>query len=317
SITTTVYNTMLVACFGRSDNLAVGVPSGMTERFHAESSSGTSSVDAASESADASQASPGATGSKASTSHTANLSQLIALAPPSSSCGSDTVEPAGTSCTDDDNPCTTDVCNGTAGAPACTHPAGNAGTVCRDSAGQCDVAETCTGTSGACPVDGFASGATRWTGASQGGACDDAAADHCTGSGNACADVVQAAGSTCRDSAGQCDVAETCSGTSGACPADGFASSSTHCTGASQSGACDDNAADHCTGSGNACVDVFQAAGYTCRDSVGQCDVAETCSGTSGACPADGFASSSTHCTGASQSGACGAEARGDGTGSG
>src|SRR5437870_9584923 len=153
SITTTVYNTMLVAYFGRSDNLALGAPSGMTERFHVESSSGTSSVDAASESADASQASPGATGSKASTSHTANLSQLIALAPPSSSCGSDTVEPAGTSCTDDDNPCTTDVCNGTAGVPACTHPAGNAGTVCRDSAGQCDVAETCTGTSAACPAD--------------------------------------------------------------------------------------------------------------------------------------------------------------------
>src|SRR5439155_1278160 len=94
SITTTVYNTMLVACFGRSDNLAVGAPSGMTERFHAESSSGTSSVDAASESADASQASPGATGSKASTSHTANVSQLIALAPPSSSCLSDTVKAA-------------------------------------------------------------------------------------------------------------------------------------------------------------------------------------------------------------------------------
>src|SRR5437773_5293089 len=86
-ITTTVYNTMLVAYFGRSDNQAIGAPSGMTERFHVETASGTSSVDAASESADASQASPGATGSKASTSHTANLSQLIALAPPSSSSG--------------------------------------------------------------------------------------------------------------------------------------------------------------------------------------------------------------------------------------
>src|SRR5205823_584430 len=55
SITTTVYNTMLVAYFGRSDNQAIGPPSGMTERFHVESLSGTSSVDAASESADASQ----------------------------------------------------------------------------------------------------------------------------------------------------------------------------------------------------------------------------------------------------------------------
>src|SRR5207247_6248602 len=125
-------------------------------------------------------------------------------------------------------------------------------------------------------------------------ACDDNAADHCTGSGNACVDVFRAAGSTCRESAGQCDVAEACTGASGGSPADGFASSSTHCTGASQSGACDDNTADHCTGSGNACVDVFQAAGYTDRNSVGQGDGAETCPGTAGACQEQGFGSTAT-----------------------
>src|SRR5439155_15917281 len=85
-----------------------------------------------------------------------------------------------------------------------------------------------------------------------------------------------------------------------------FASVSTTCTGASQSGACDDNAADHCTGTSNACVDVFRAASYTCRASAGQCDVAETCTGTSAACPANAFASVSTGCAGASQGGACG-----------
>src|SRR5207253_8913442 len=116
-------------------------------------------------------------------------------------------------------------------------------------------------------------------GASQSGACAVNAADHCTGSGNACVYAYPAPCRSCRDSAGQCDVAETCPGTSGACPADGFASSSTHCTGASQSGACDDNAAEHCTGRGRARVAVFQAAGYTSRDSAGQCDVAETCPG--------------------------------------
>src|SRR5439155_1271367 len=143
---------------------------------------------------------------------------------------------------------------------------------------------------------GLASAPTHCLGASQSGACDDNAADHCTGTGNACVDVFRAAGYTCRDSAGQCDVAETCTGTSGACPVDGFASSSTHCTGASQSGACDDNAADHCTGTSNSCVDVFRAPGYTCRASAGQCDVAETCTGTAGAWPADVIAASSTHC---------------------
>src|SRR3989442_14927551 len=96
-----------------------------------------------------------------------------------------------------------------------------------------------------------------------------------------------------------------CTGTSGACPADGFKSSSTHCTGASQGGACDDDAADHCSGTSDSCVDVVEPATTTCRASAGQCDVAEMCTGTSGACPADGFKSSSTHCTGASQGGAC------------
>src|SRR5206468_9052912 len=60
------------------------------------------------------------------------------------SCPPDAVQPAGTACTDDGNVCTSDVCNGTAGAPACTHPAGNAGTICRASAGLCDAAESCT-----------------------------------------------------------------------------------------------------------------------------------------------------------------------------
>src|SRR2546427_10931298 len=81
-------------------------------------------------------------------------------------------------------------------------------------------------------------------------------------------------------------LAETCTGTSGTCPADAFASSSTHCTGASQGGACDDDAADHCSGTNNTCVDEYQAATVTCRASAGQCDVAETCTGTSGTCPA-------------------------------
>src|SRR5213078_4869444 len=42
----------------------------------------------------------------------------------SATCPADTVKAAGTACTDDGNPCTTDVCDGTAGAPACTHRRG-------------------------------------------------------------------------------------------------------------------------------------------------------------------------------------------------
>src|SRR5207302_6690195 len=72
---------------------------------------------------------------------------------------------AGTPCTADASPCTADACDG---AGACTHPAGNAGAVCRPVAGQCDAAETCTGTSITCPADGFEPDGTT---------CDD---------GNAC-----------------------------------------------------------------------------------------------------------------------------------
>src|SRR5205823_4636076 len=157
---------------------------------------------------------PGATGSKASTSgapntSTAQISQLIALAPPSSACPPDAFQPNGTGCTDDGNPCTTDTCS----AGACSHPAGNAGTecrasagpcdaVCRASAGPCDVAESCTGSSAACPADGFQSSST-----------------------------------VCRASAGPCDVAENCTGSSAGCPADGFQSSSTVCR--ASAGPCD------------------------------------------------------------------------------
>src|SRR5437870_7510378 len=70
----------------------------------------------------------------------------------SATCPADTVKAAGTACTDDGNVCTADVCNGTVGAPACVHPAGNAGTVCRAAANECDLAETCTGASTSRPA---------------------------------------------------------------------------------------------------------------------------------------------------------------------
>jgi hypothetical protein len=58
-------------------------------------------------------------------------------------------------------------------------------TVCRSSAGVCDVAESCTGSSTTCPADALA-----------------------------------ASGTVCRPAANPCDVAEACSGTSASCPAE-------------------------------------------------------------------------------------------------
>src|SRR2546426_1401699 len=79
--------------------------------------------------------------------------------------------------------CTRDVCDGS--AKLCTHPAGNAGTVCRAIAGDCDVAEECDGTSPGCPRDAFKPTSVE-----------------------------------CRATAGECDLAESCTASGASCPAD-------------------------------------------------------------------------------------------------
>ena len=221
---------------------------------------------------------------------------------------------------------------------------------CRASAGDCDVAESCTGSSAACPVgraraehDGVprVGGCVRRGGELHGrrrrvsggraraaharcavrrsGDCD--VAESCTGDSAACpADAFQPSTVECRASAGACDVAEACTGTSATCPADGFADTSTVCTGVSQGGVCDNDAADHCSGTsdscldafqadtvsctgtsnggvcdgndhcsgtGNVCVDAFLPPTHECRASTATCDPAEFCTGKGGACPAD------------------------------
>src|SRR5204863_7600684 len=66
------------------------------------------------------------------------------------SCPADAKSPSGTACTSDGNPCSRDESDGS--NDACQHPAGNAGTVCRAAAGECDVGESCTATSTVCPA---------------------------------------------------------------------------------------------------------------------------------------------------------------------
>src|SRR2546429_43722 len=163
---------------------------------------------------------------------------------------------AGAACTDDGNPCTLDQCSGT--SSTCQHPAGNAGAACRAAAGECDLAETCTGTSATCPTNDVKK-------ASALGCTDDrnpCTLDQCDGTSNACQHPAGNAGATCRAVAGPCDVAETCTGTSTTCPANGFLSAST-----------------------------------VCRTATNECDMAETCTGTSATCPTDLFKSSTTPCT--------------------
>jgi hypothetical protein len=159
-------------------------------------------------------------------------------------------------------------------------------TVCRAAAGGCDVAETCTGASAACPADGVQP--NTYVCRTSAGICD--LVDYCDGSTKVCpADAKSTA--VCRASAGDCDVAESCDGTHNDCPIDAFKSSSYVCR--ASAGVCD--LEDKCTGSSALCpADAKSTA--QCRAQNGQCDVAENCDGTNNNCPADAKAPFSTPC---------------------
>src|SRR5205823_12848202 len=79
----------------------------------------------------------------------------------STSCPAEVLKASGTACTDDGNVCSRDICSGS--GATCTHPAGNAGTVCRSATDECDIAETCTGTSTFCPAEVLKASGTACT----------------------------------------------------------------------------------------------------------------------------------------------------------
>ena len=174
---------------------------------------------------------------------------------------------------------TTAICQCTSGAccDGCDYKA--RGTVCRVSAGPCDVAETCTGRSAACPADGYAPSSKGCR--ARAGPCD--VAERCSGRSAACpADRFGPPSWYCRLSAGPCDVAERCSGRSAACPADGFAPATKVCR--ASAGPCD--VEERCSGRGPRCgPDAFAPAGKVCRRAGGDCVEAGRCSGSSGLCP--------------------------------
>src|SRR5262249_5203856 len=110
---------------------------------------------------------------------------------------------------DDNNLCTQDLCDSTSGV--CVHPPNSSTPVCRASAGDCDVAESCTGSTPDCPVDAFQPSTFECRGSA--GECD--VAENCTGSTATCpSDALQPATHECRAGNGPCDPAENCTGTS-------------------------------------------------------------------------------------------------------
>jgi len=198
---------------------------------------------------------------------------------------------ADTTCVSDSNPCTRDVCDG---AGACTHPAGNAGTPCRDSTGECDPQETCDGATDQCPDD--AKKAADEACSDDGAACTR---DVCDGQG-ACTHPLQPATFVCRESTDECDLEESCDGATDECPADAKKDEGTACA--------DDG--ELCTGdvcsAGGVCTHPLQASTHVCREAGDECDVPESCDGVSAACPADLRADRSKTCSlGACEAGVC------------
>ncbi|HYC00902.1 MAG TPA: hypothetical protein VEC57_17345 [Candidatus Limnocylindrales bacterium] len=193
-------------------------------------------------------------------------------------------QPAATTCRGAAGVCdVAETCSGT--SAACPADAlAPSSTVCRAGNGTCDPAENCTGSSVTCPANTFASSGTACT--DDGQACT---ADQCDGAGT-CTHPLRPANTVCRAAASSCDVAEVCNGTSGACPANGFQPSGTAC--AADSNPC---TLDQCDGAGT-CAHPAGNAGTVCRAAANACDVAETCSGASTTCPANGFAGSGTPC---------------------
>ncbi|MBI3448389.1 MAG: hypothetical protein HY049_05665 [Acidobacteria bacterium] len=105
----------------------------------------------------------------------------------------------------------------------------------------------------------------------------------CTSTAAMTTAAVTGAGGSCGNpSSTSCDAPDTC-GAGGVCQSN-LAASGTSCAGTSNGGGCDGT--DACDGAGT-CVDGFLAATTVCRPSAGPCDVAESCTGNSGVCPAD------------------------------
>src|SRR4029079_11263233 len=93
---------------------------------------------------------------------------------------------------------------------------------------------------------------------------------------NCPADVLQPSTTICRFAGGECDVAESCTGSSANCPADQKQPGGTPCT--ADSNPC---SLDQCDGSNDPCQHPAGNVGALCRASAGECDVAENCDGTS------------------------------------
>ena len=157
---------------------------------------------------------------------------------------------------------------------------------CRPSAGVCDNADNCTGSSATCPADAKSSALCR----ASAGVCDND--DFCDGVNDDCPTDGKST-AVCRAGSGDvCDPDESCDGINDDCPTDTFSSSSVTCRAAA--GVCD--LAENCPGTPTDPCPADAKSSAECRASAGVCDLAESCDGVNDDCPAD--AKSSAQCRG-------------------
>ena len=285
-------------------------------------------------------------------------------------CPVDALTPDGTVCTDDGNECTIDECS----VGVCSHPNEVDGTLCLDEGNVC-TDDSCSG--GVCQhldntdlcddndpctendtcsaavcagsaipdcqnclfdiecddlndctdnfcLAGVCSFPNRSVGAPCGDPipddCDDA--DSCDGAG-VCLPNFKPAATECRPTTGECDPAEFCTGSDGACPGQVFLPDLTPCTDDTNDctadvcnagscihptlaigtlcgdttslGGCDNP--DTCDGAG-VCLVNLVPVGTECRATTDECDPAEFCDGAiDGMCPTDQFVVDDTVCT--------------------
>jgi hypothetical protein len=195
------------------------------------------------------------------------------------SCGDGILDPGESCDLGSSNGAPDSCCSGT-----CTFK--SSGTQCRAAAGECDLAETCSGSSGICPADAKKPNGTACTSDS-----NPCTLDQCNGASSTCQHPAGNAGAVCRAAAGECDIAETCTGASTSCPSDAKVPNGTACT--DDGNVC---TLDRCDGSQVSCQHPAGNAGTVCRPSAGDCDVAESCTGSSTSCPADSFLPATTLC---------------------
>jgi MYXO-CTERM domain-containing protein len=123
--------------------------------------------------------------------------------------------------------------------------------------------------------------------------CDEGAANGTPFSCCSASCTLKKAGSTCRPLAGDCDIEETCSGTSVVCPPDTWRAAGTICR--PVAGVCD--VAEQCPGDGPGCPeDLVLVGGPPCRASMGRCDPPEFCDASSAGCPPDVLVPTGTAC---------------------